>query len=286
MLSRLQFQGPGDLSQWKGVRLAGHFHQQGAEDGERERQLKLNAQAAAGLFADSKIAAHAPDHVLHHVEADAAAGDLGDGFLEREARQEQELEQLGLGELFSDGRRRQFPFQDRLAHALRLDAGAVVGDRHQQHAGAVAGFEADGALGGFAGALALLGRFAAVIHGVAQQVSERTFQSLQDVAIHLGILADDFEPHLLADGSCQVAHHAGKAADPIAERPHPGAQHFEIHALRKVRGAAVEQVQLLQAVGQKLLAAGHFVGQLVKLLFCAPGQIGFTEALAQVIQLF
>jgi len=99
----------------------------------------------------------------------------------------------------------------------------------------VASFEADCAFGGFAGPLSLLGCFAAVIHSITQEVGQRAFQSLQDVAIHLGILADDFEPHLLADGACEVAHHAGKVADSIAEGPHPGAQHFEIHALRKVR---------------------------------------------------
>jgi hypothetical protein len=148
----------------------------------------------------------------------------------------------------------------------------------------VTGFEPDSAFGSFAGALALLGRFAAVIYGVAKQVNERTFQSLKDIAVYLGILADDFEPDFLADGSCQVAHHAGKAASAIAEGPHPGAQHFEIHALGKLRRASVKQVQLSQTVNQKLLAASHFVGQLVELLFCAPGQFWFAEALAQVIQ--
>ena len=108
---------------------------------------------------------------------------------------------------------------------------------------------------GFAGALALLGRFAAVIHGVAQQVRQRAFQPLQDVAVHLGIFADDFEPHLLAQGAGQVAHHARETANAIAEGPHARAQHFQIHALRKVRGAAVEHVQFLHAIGQKLLAA-------------------------------
>ena len=89
------------------------------------------------------------DHVLHHVQADAAAGDFGDILLEGEARQEEKLEQLGLGELLGHvagvaSRLR----HDRLAHALQLDAGAVVGDRDQQHAGAVARFEANRAFGG------------------------------------------------------------------------------------------------------------------------------------------
>ena len=92
-----QLQGAGDLGRGNGVRLTGDLDQQGAQDRERERQLQLDAQTAAGLGADTKVAAHAPDHVLHYVQADAAAGDFGDILLEREARQEQELEQLGFG---------------------------------------------------------------------------------------------------------------------------------------------------------------------------------------------
>jgi hypothetical protein len=106
----LQSQGSGNLSQWKGVRLAGYFNQQCAEHRECERQLQLNAQAAAGLCAEPKIATHAPHHILHYVEADATAGDLGNGILEREAWQEKEFEQFGLGKLFSDSRRRQILF--------------------------------------------------------------------------------------------------------------------------------------------------------------------------------
>ena len=63
-----------------------------------------NLQAATRLGGDSKIAAHAPDHVLHHVEPDAATGDFSHGFLEREAGQKEEFEQLGLGELVGDRR--------------------------------------------------------------------------------------------------------------------------------------------------------------------------------------
>ncbi len=124
-----------------------------------------------------------------------------------------------------------------------------------------------------------------MIDRVAQQVRQRTFQSLQDVAVHLGVFADDFEAHLLAQGAGQVAHHARKAADAIAEGPHARAQHFQIHALRKVGRAAVEHVQLLHPVGQKLLAFGHFAAQLVKLMFRALGQVLFAQPVAQVIQL-
>ena len=124
-----------------------------------------------------------------------------------------------------------------------------------------------------------------MIDRVAQQVRQRTFQSFQDVAVHLGVLADDFEAHLFAQSAGQVAHHARKTADAIAEGAHARAQHFQIHALRKVSRAAVEHVQLLHPVGQKLLAFSRFTAQLAKLMFRALGQVLFAQSVAQVVQL-
>ena len=63
-----------------------------------------------------------------------------------------------------------------------------------------------------------------------------------------------------------------KTADAVAEGAHAGAQHFQIHALGKVSRAAVERVQLLNPVGQKLLAFGCLTAQLVELIFRSLGK--------------
>ena len=107
----------------------------------------MDLQSAAGLSRDLEIAAHAPDQVLHDIETDATPGDVRDGVLEREARQKEELQQLDLGELVRDRRQGQMPLQ-MMSRTSPLDAGAVVGDRDQQQAGAVARFEANGAFAG------------------------------------------------------------------------------------------------------------------------------------------
>ena len=71
-------------------------------------------------------------------------------------------------------------------------------DRDLQHAGPVAGLQPDRAGGRLARARANLGRLDPVIDRVADQVRERRFELLQDVAIDLGLLAVDDEPRLLA----------------------------------------------------------------------------------------
>ena len=66
---------------------------------------------------------------------------------------------------------------------------AVVGDRDEQHAGAVAGLQTDRAGCRLARGRATLGRLEAVIDGVADQVRQRRFELLEDVAVDLGVLA-------------------------------------------------------------------------------------------------
>ena len=78
ILSLRQLERADDVRERKGVGLAGDLHQQRADDGERHRQLQLKARALARLRRDAHGAAHLLDHVLHDVEADAAAGDVGD----------------------------------------------------------------------------------------------------------------------------------------------------------------------------------------------------------------
>ena len=77
-----------------GVRLARDFDEQAADHRQRERQLQLHARAEAGFVRDAHRAAHAFDDVVHRVEPDATARDLGDLIAQRKAGQQQEFEQL------------------------------------------------------------------------------------------------------------------------------------------------------------------------------------------------
>ena len=223
-----QFQRSGDLREWNSIRLTRDLDQQGAQDRERQRQLELEPRSPTWLRAGPNGPAHVLDHVLHYVQTDAAAGNLGHVSLQCEPGQEQELKQFGLGELLRHRGQGKFLLHNGSAHAFRVHAGAIVGDRDEQHSGTMPGFQLDHPLGRLSRAAALLRRFAAVIDRVSQQVRQRRFQALQDVAVHLRVLAGDFQPRLLAQRARQIAHHARKSRNAIPKRPHPGPQHFQV----------------------------------------------------------
>ena len=67
------------------AKVAGGFHDQGRDDGERQRDLDGDGGALAGHRLDVDGAADLVDIGAHHVHADAAAGDRGDGGRGREA---------------------------------------------------------------------------------------------------------------------------------------------------------------------------------------------------------
>src|SRR5205823_3004106 len=132
------------------VRLAANLDQEGAQDGEGERELELDTQAAARLGDQADGSAHAFYHVLDDVEADAASGDFSDSFFEGETRQEEKIQQFGLAQFLSDGGHDQFFLDDGAADLFGINTRAIVRDSDLKHSGGVAGFEANNGLGRFA----------------------------------------------------------------------------------------------------------------------------------------
>ena len=104
---------------------------------------RWNVVPRPSLRGDADGAADLADGVLHHVQPDAAAGELGHDLGRGEARQEQELEQFRLGHLADHVGRGQAAVDDLPAEPLEVDAAAVVGDRDLQHPGPVAGLQPD-----------------------------------------------------------------------------------------------------------------------------------------------
>jgi hypothetical protein len=143
---------------------------------------------------------------------------------------------------------------DGAADLLDIDTGPIISDGDLKHSRRMAGFHADKAIGGLADSVALGRSFATMIHGVAQQVGKRSFQPIEDVPVHLRALSDDFEPHALAESARQIPHHPRKAAGAVGEGAHPCAKHFQIKPVRQMRRAAIEPIQLFQALGEELLA--------------------------------
>ena len=245
-----------DPAQGEGVGLAGDLDQQGTDDRDGDRQLEDEPRPLAGPAGDPDRAPHRMHHVLHDVEPDAAAGDLGDLLLGREAGQEEEVEQLGLAEPTGHRGGGQPALDDLGAEPLEVDAAAVVGEDDLEHPRAVAGLQADGRHRRLAGGAALVGRLDAVVQGIADQVVERRLEPVEDVAIDAGGLAVDLESRLLAQLPGHVADQPREAADAVGQRTHPAGQHLVVQPAGEVLAHAGECLDALDRLGQALQVVG------------------------------
>ncbi len=157
----------------------------------------MNVEPCPGRDDDGDAAAERLDGPFHHVHADAAARDVRDGLSRGEARQEDEVVGLLVGQLAVG---RDQPLLDRDGpHARAVDAGAVVRDLDHDPAGAMQGREPDLALLGLAGGPADLGLLQSVVDGVADHMGERVAQALDDGLVDLRPLALGDEADVLAD---------------------------------------------------------------------------------------
>ena len=138
----------GQLGNRKAV--AGGFHDQRGDDRQRQRDLDGDRRALAGHRLDVDGAADLIDIGAHHVHADAAAGDRGDGRSGGEARGEDELVDLGFGHLLQLGLGDETVLQRLGLDPLGIQSAAVVGDADDDVAALVIGGEADRALLGLA----------------------------------------------------------------------------------------------------------------------------------------
>ena len=119
---------------------------------------------------------------------------------------------------------------------------------------------------------------------VTHEVSQRSLEPFENIAVHLCVVADDLQTDLLPERAGQVAHHAGKPADPIAEGPHPGPQNLEVKPMGKMRGPAVVQVQLLHALREELLRVTELIKKFVEMSFGALRKVLVAKGLAKIIE--
>ena len=68
---------------------------------------------------------------------------------------------------------------------------------------------------------AFLGRFQAVINRVSDEMNQGIGDLLNHGLVQLGIFADQFQPDIFADLVRQVADHARKFTEHLADRKHP-----------------------------------------------------------------
>ena len=165
-------------------------------------------------------------HALHDVKADAPPRYLGDLLLGRETGKEQEVEQLGLAQPAGHWRGGEPFFHNLGSKPLKVDPPSVVAEHDLEHPRAVAGFQPDRARRVLAHGFALIGSFQPMIERIADQMIERRFETVQNVAIDPGRLTHHLELRLLAKLTSHIADQARKAADAVGQGPHSAGEHL------------------------------------------------------------
>ena len=191
-------------------------------DGERERELdaELGPHAQLGLDFDPSV--DLGDIGVHDVHADATAGELAHLTARREARQEDEVDRLRIGELLGGGRAQESPADGLRAQKLRVDPAAVVLDLEDDRVPLVAGPK-NGRAGRFlAPADPLLPRLDSVRDGVADEVHEGVGDHLEDRLVDLRFAAGDDDGDGLPSGLGQVPDGPREPEEEPVELDHAG----------------------------------------------------------------
>ncbi len=209
--------------QWQCVDRFAGLHQQGRQNRQRQRHADHEAAATAQFGLDLDLPAEFADTRLHHVHADAAAGDVGDFRLGREARHEDQMQALVGAQAGGGFGVDQALVAGDFAQALGVDAGAVVLDFDADVVAFLLRRQAHMAATRFAGGFAQGRRFDAVVDGVAHQVHQRVGQGFDQIAVQLRFGADQFQFHFLGQGARHIAGHLGEAGEHLADRLHAGA---------------------------------------------------------------
>ena len=208
-------------------------------DGQRERNLELDR----GAFArPAENVDHAPDLLdvgLHHIHADPASRDVGNGLRRGESGVEDQVQRLAIAQLL-----RLFGPQQPFLDGLLLDPcdvnpGSVIADFDVDLSAFVIGAKGQFARRWFARSHPGVGRFDAVVAGVPNQVDQRILDGLDDGPVELRLGSVHVQPDLFAERDCHVAHHAWQF---VPDRP--DGLHAGLHdALLQLGGDQVEPLR-------------------------------------------
>jgi len=182
-------QGPVDAGERQRKGLPADLEQQRAHDREGERQLELEAGAAAWLGSDTDLAPDLLEELAYDIQAHSPSGNLGDGLGEGESGEKEELEELRLTERLQSAGGGKTALGDAALEPLSINAGAIIADLDEEVSGALPGIHMNEALRVFAVASARFSGLDAVVDRIAKEVAERCVESLEDVAVDLSPVA-------------------------------------------------------------------------------------------------
>ena len=209
---------------WDGIPLAVHGDDQAGNDRQRQRHPQDHRGPESGLRVDHQRSFEELDVRLDHVHADSAAGHLGHLPGGREAGKQDQGQQFSRRHPVELGFGLQ-PHGQRLGpHGLGIDAPPIVANLDANLAIFMCGREGDLPGRGLAFRDPFRGSLDAVVDTVADQMSERIRQLLEDRLVELDLPADDRHLDLFAELPSEVTNHPREFPEQVADRLHPGPQ--------------------------------------------------------------
>ncbi len=226
--------------------------------GHWQHQPEGRALARLGLRLDA--ATHRIDIGADHIHADTATGQLGDDRLSRQPRCEDQLAQIGFGQ-FVLGLNQ--PHADGLlADTRQIQTGPVIRDLDADFIAVLARGDRHLPQRILARRDALLGRFDAVRHTVAQQMLEGRHHAIEHAAVDTDRAAVNIEPDLLAGLlACQTDQPVEAVGDAI-ELDHAGSQQITLQLARQPSLGSQLVFNHLQGTLQRAAHRGHVVDRL------------------------
>ena len=199
--------------------------------------------------------------VAHDIHSDASAGNLRHLLGGREARQQDERIEFGVGHFFERPRAREPAFAGLLLDARYVETSTVVLDLERDLTGVIGGGDADQACIELAGGDALGDGFDAMIGGVADDVRQRRAHEFDHLAVQLGLRAKGLDPDLFSQFQRKIAHQARQGGKQLIERLHPHAHDRVLQiaggARQILHGALDALVAPIRGELQQLVAGQH-----------------------------
>ncbi len=181
---------------------------------------------APGTELDADRAVQAPlDRRLHDVHAHAPARHVGDDGRRAEARQEDQLQGLHIGQRAGLSATDQLLLDGRVAQRGGVDPRAVVPHLDHHLRALLVGPHLYLARHGLSGRRPHGGQLDAVVERVTQQVDQRVAQGFQNLLVDLGVGAFQPQGNLLARLALEVAHGPGERREERLDRQHAHAAH-------------------------------------------------------------
>ena len=198
----------------------------------------------------------AVQHGLHHVQADAATRDLGDLVRGAEPGPEDQCKNFSFSQPVRFVRGEKAFLHGLGFDFVRVNAGPVVGNFHDNLIAVVIRSEMDGSARRLSVSHPLFGALDAMTDGIADQVGQRFGDNIEKTLVQIGLLAAHHQCHFLAALLGHVAHHPGKAAEQLLDRHHAD---FHDRTLQVAEHARLKRHGIAEAAAQGFL--GNVTGE-------------------------